>query len=229
MKTDTILTPLLNSPKLPAYIAQMQAYLQAEAEKRTSFYNLINENDKAEFIQGEMIFHSPVKRVHNTVTSLLYQLLNVHIIRHQLGEAGYDKLMIHLTRNSYEPDICFFSHEKSQHFTDEQMLFPAPDFIVEVLSKSTEKIDRGIKMQDYAAHDVSEYWLIHPIKRQIEKYILADEKYRLEKIYTIEDTIKSHAITGFHIEVIAVFERTENMKELQRLIKGEAITEPEGW
>ncbi len=229
MMTDAILTPLLNSPKLPVYFSQIQAFLVEENKKREDFYNLITENDKAEFIQGIVILHSPVKRVHNTVAILLNQLLNTHVMLYQLGEVGYDKLMIHLTRNSYEPDICFWHYEKSQYFTDEQMLFPAPDFIVEVLSKSTEKTDRGIKMQDYAAHGVSEYWLIHPIKRVIEKYILSNEKYWLEKKYTIEDTIKSAVLQDFHIEVIAVFDRIENMKELQRLIKKEPITEPEGW
>lgn len=229
MKTDAILTPLLNSPKLPAYIAQLQAYLQAEAEKRTSFYEVISEKDKAAFINGKIVFHKQEIWLHHCIVQELQLLLGIYANKLELGVVFCHNIMIHLSRNSYQPDICFFNHEKSQYFTDEQMLFPAPDFIVEVLSKSAEKIDRGIKMQDYAAHGVSEYWIIHPIKRQIEKYILAGEKYRLEKIYTIEDTIKSHAITGFHIEVIAIFERTENMKELQRLIKGEAITEPEGW
>lgn len=229
MKTDLILKPLLASPQLPMYLAQIQDYLQEEAKKRTEFYNLITENDKAEFIQGEVILHSPVKRGHNTAASLLHQLINVYVIRNKLGEVGYDKLMIHLTRNSYEPDICFFGYEKSQHFTDEQMLFPAPDFVVEVLSKSTEKTDRGIKMIDYAASGVGEYWLIHPQKRVIEKYILEDNRYWMEKIYTIEDTIKSKVIKDFHISVIAVFDKIENMKELDRLLRNEPISEPEGW
>ena len=43
------------------------------------------------------------------------------------------------------------------------MLFPAPDFAVEVLSPSTQKNNRGIKFDDYALHNVSEYWIIDPI------------------------------------------------------------------
>ena len=73
--------------------------------------------------------------------------------------------MISLTRNDYEPDICYFNKEKSQHFTDDQLLFPAPDLVVEVLSKSTEQTDRTIKFKDYENHNVLEYWIIHPIEK----------------------------------------------------------------
>ena len=37
------------------------------------------------------------------------------------------------------------------------MIFPARDFVVEILSKSTAKKDKGIKHQDYAAHEIREY------------------------------------------------------------------------
>ena len=36
--------------------------------------------------------------------------------------------MITLTRNDYEPDICFFKKEKSDDFVENQTLFPAPDY-----------------------------------------------------------------------------------------------------
>ena len=60
------------------------------------------------------------------------------------------------------PDICFWSKEKADGFLDDQMIFPAPDFVVEILSKSTTKNDRTIKHQDYAAHGIREYWIIDP-------------------------------------------------------------------
>ena len=68
--------------------------------------------------------------------------------------------MITLTRNDYEPDICFFRKDKSDNFTEDQVLFPAPDLVIEVLSDSTEKRDRGVKFKDYQAHKIEEYWII---------------------------------------------------------------------
>ncbi len=80
------------------------------------------------------------------------------------------KVIIELTRNSYEPNICYFRKELADTFTDNQMLFPAPDFIVEILSPSTEKIDREIKFRDYAQHGVREYRIIDPDKETVEQY-----------------------------------------------------------
>jgi Uma2 family endonuclease len=48
------------------------------------------------------------------------------------------------------PDICYFAEPKSRAFTPDQVRFPAPEMVVEVLSESTEAIDRGVKFEDYA-------------------------------------------------------------------------------
>lgn len=45
MKSD-ILSPILNSPKLPTYFAQIQQFIADEAQKRTEFYNLISEKEE---------------------------------------------------------------------------------------------------------------------------------------------------------------------------------------
>lgn len=48
--------------------------------------------------------------------------------------------------------------------------FSAPDLVVEAIAKSTERIDRDIKFEDYAA--VQEYWIVDPPKQLIEQYSL---------------------------------------------------------
>ncbi len=51
-------------------------------------------------------------------------------------------------------------------------------------------IDRGVKKQDYAAHDVQEYCIIDPVRQQIEQYILflpTDKQYTPAKIFTLAD------------------------------------------
>lgn len=50
---------------------------------------------------------------HNTSTVLLSRLMSIYTNIHQLGLVGIEKIMIMLTRNDYEPDICF-SRKKNQ-------------------------------------------------------------------------------------------------------------------
>lgn len=103
------------------------------------------------------------------------------------------------------PDICFFSAEKARDFTDEQMQFPAPDFVVEILSESTKERDRGIKMRDYAAHKIPEYWIIDPKEKTIEQYGLKDKHYELHQ-KVAEGKVTSLIIKGFSIALTDLFE-----------------------
>ena len=100
---------------------------------------------KAEFINGKIIIHSPVKKFHNEISGNLYNILKTFVVEHGLGFVGIEKILVRFTRNDYEPDLCFFNKEKAKKLKKEQSLFPVPDMIVEVLSKGTEARDRGVK------------------------------------------------------------------------------------
>ena len=129
--------------------------------------------------------------------------------------------MISLTRNDYEPDICFFNAEKAATFTADQMLFPAPDFVVEILSRKTARNDRGIKKQDYAAHGIKEYWIIDTQKERVEQYLLLnkdDTDYFMPYIYTIDEDIESRVIAGFNIAVRAIFDDTANQEAMRAMV-----------
>ena len=126
--------------------------------------------------------------------------------------------MISLTRNDYEPDLCFFRKETAQAFTPDQMLFPAPDFIAEILSPSTAARDRGIKFEDYAAHGVGEYWLLDPETEVVEQYVLEGGRYAL-RLKSGSGEIESTMIDGFLIPVRALFDDVAHLREVQRIVQ----------
>ncbi len=99
------------------------------------------------------------------------------------------------------------------------MQFPAPDFVVEVLSDSTEKNDRETKFQDYAAHGVQEYWIIDAEKQTIEQYFLQNESYEL-LLKSKSGEINSVVLPDFKIPIRSVFDETENVKILTELVNG---------
>jgi Uma2 family endonuclease len=142
--------------------------LNDENKRRQRLYNDIDEQMKIEFINGEIITHSPVRREHNEATGLLYKLVDTFVRKNKLCFVGFEKIMTVFTRNDYEPDIVFFDKEKSKLFTKKQVLFPVPDFVVEVLSDGTKAKDRGLKYDDYEIHQVGEYWIIDADKEVVE-------------------------------------------------------------
>jgi Uma2 family endonuclease len=201
---------------LPTLLKELENYWQTEQQKRTDFYELVHEDIKAEFINGNVIFHSPVKGKHWITCTRLSGRLSIYVDDNDLGIVGAEKVMIRCTRNDYEPDIVFFKKETSQHFTDDQLIFPIPDLAVEILSKSTKGNDYGIKFEDYAAHGVSEYWIINTEEESIERFILdnSDEKeenknqeqtYKLYQKLTKTGTLKSFAVKDFEIELTSIF------------------------
>ncbi len=184
---------------------QLQEAVEIEKAKRQEFYDLIHENINAEFINGEIILHSPVMRRHWKVSSALSSRLISHVEENDLGEVGVEKVMIRLTRNDYEPDIVFFNKSKSNLFTEKQLLFPAPDLIVEILSESTKLNDRTIKFDDYARHDVKEYWIIDPEKKCIEQYVNHNNVYELYQKLSQKGLLQSIIIDGFFLNIEDIF------------------------
>ncbi|MGI8642423.1 MAG: Uma2 family endonuclease [Pyrinomonadaceae bacterium] len=207
----------LQMPDAVLFAQKLESALQAEKKKRQHFYEIVEENKKMEFINGEIIFHSPVKLQHNRATTLLGKLLDTFVVKHNLGLMGLEKLLVSLTRNDYEPDICFFGNEKAKSFKRKQMQFPAPDFVVEVLSDSTAKYDRETKFQDYAAHGVSEYWIVDADKKVVEQYFLQNEQYEL-LLKAKDGEIESVVLADFKIPIRAIFDEAENLKTLTSLV-----------
>lgn len=207
----------MKMPNAAILAEQVKSALEAEQAKRRHFYEIIEENKKMEFINGEIYFQSPVKIEHNTATKFLLKLLDTFVDKHDLGYVGVEKILVSLTRNDYEPDICFFGKAKAAKFRKGQMKFPAPDFVVEVLSDSTAKHDRETKFQDYAAHGVAEYWIVDPGKETIEQYVLQNEQYEL-LLKTKDGAITSFVLPDFQIPVRAVFDKKTNLETLARLL-----------
>lgn len=166
---------VLQAPDFPLLANTIHELAQVEAHKRAQFLKDITPNDKWEFINGDVIMHSPAKLKHLVITGKLFRQIGDHSDKTGTGLTLSEKCLISLTRNDFEPDIVWFSTEKAEGFLEDQMRFPAPDFIIEVLSPSTEKYDRGVKMEDYARHGVGEYWIVDPDNNTVEQYLLVGE------------------------------------------------------
>jgi Uma2 family endonuclease len=214
---DEHLAAILESPAAPNMVARLQSALELERQKRLKFYDDIDDDMKVEFINGEIIVHSPVKKEHTDATGFLFQLLNPFVRIAKLGYVGYEKVMSAFTRNDYEPDVVFFDNEKAVHFKKGMWKYPVPDFAVEVLSDGTESRDRGIKYKDYEAHGVLEYWIIDVQDETVEQYFLQDGKFKLH-LKAGQGIITSRTVQGFSIDIRAIFDEKDNLDALKQIM-----------
>jgi Uma2 family endonuclease len=120
-----------------------------------------------------------------------------------------EKALVQTARNDYEPDVSVWLTERAADFADDMLYYPPPDLVVEVLSKSTEDRDRGVKYDDYCREGVSEYWIVDPRVQRVQQYRL-DTDYGGENIYreTVvegQDVLTSSVLPGFSVPVAGFF------------------------
>lgn len=217
----TLLEQLLDVPHVRLVIERLESELEAEADARAAFYDWVSEDQKAEFINGEIIVHSPDASKHIRISGFIVRLLATYADVHGVGEVMFEKAMIRLTRNDYEPDVCFFRKAVSDTFTPDQRLFPAPDLVVEILSQSTARRDTGIKFRDYAAHGIKEYWIVDPDKQHLRQYVLPshdEDEYKSVGTFSGGDVPTSRVLPEFSVSVAAFFDRTANVEALRRVM-----------
>ena len=214
---NALLEQLMESPTLPEMVDELQTRLARERARREKFYEEMAEGQKTEFINGEVIMHSPAKLQHLRVKDNLHSLLQTHVRVARLGLVVGEKALCVFPRNDYEPDICFFGVEKAASLQPRQLKFPPPDFIAEVLSELTEATDRGEKFLDYQAHGVGEYWLIDPEAESLEQYVIRDGQSRLAQ-KSGSGEAASVVVSGFVIPVRAVFDAQLNLAVLRELL-----------
>ena len=71
------------------------------------------------------------------------------------------------------PDLAGWRRDRLPVLPDMAAFTLAPDWICEVLSKSTEEHDREVKMPVYAREGVQHAWLIDPVAKTLEVYTLS--------------------------------------------------------
>lgn len=87
----------------------------------------------------------------------------------------------------------------------------APDWIIEILSKSTSKKDLNEKFDLYENAGVKEYWVIHPFEETlIIFYLNEDGKFEGNLLpYTIEDIVQVKIFPDFELKLTNIFEGVE--------------------
>jgi len=213
------ISEFLAAPDLPLKIKRAAFALEQEGKLREHFRDAILPHEKGEFINGEIIMHSPARHAHNHVSSLISSILGTYVRSKSLGIIVYEKALCGFSRNDYEPDIVWFAPGKAAGITPSTMVYPIPDLIVEILLSSTESRDRGVKFEDYAAHGVKEYWLVDPDGWTLEQYLLPDnaDHFRAEGKFATGD-FSPFSFPGLTIPLAAFFEDKANLAFVRTLL-----------
>ena len=205
MSTTDIIQALKRNRHVDKITAALQEHLAAEQKAREAFWAEAHEDTLAEWIAGRAVLHSPVKGKHFIVSSNLTFAFQSFIRQGFGGILAYETTLVACGRHDFMPDIAYWREARRPELGLESSIFPAPDFVVEILSKSTEKTDRGLKMEAYAEAGVQEYWLVDIKNLAIETYYPGPGSLFIQHTVYQGGRIPCRALSGFELPVRDVF------------------------
>jgi len=160
--------------------------------KRATYEDVLSapENKVAEILDGELFLSPRPASRPSVACSRLYGAL-VPFDDGTKGPGGWCILFepeLHFGENVVVPDLGGWRRERMPVMQDVAFFSLAPDWVCEVLSPSTERIDRGRKLRIYAEAGVSHTWLVNPVERTLEVLRLRDGAWTIVAVCSGSDT-----------------------------------------
>ena len=149
-------------------------------------YNL-PDGERAELIDGVVYDMAPPNRLHQELVSELHYKITDYIKKNngacKVFPAPFAVFLNADDKNYVEPDISVIC-DKSK-LTDKGCN-GAPDWIIEIVSSGSRRMDYYTKLFKYRTAGVREYWIVDPDKKRITVYDL--EHGDIDE-YSFSDTI----------------------------------------
>jgi Uma2 family endonuclease len=175
------------------------------ARRRLTYGDLVRMADdgrRHEIIEGEEFMTPPATADHSSLVAQIAHLLSAWILPRKLGRV-FVEVGVYFGRHTFvEPDVAFLS-VKRKAFLRKPYIHGPPDLAVEVLSPSTEAVDRGRKLVLYRDRGVREYWLVDGAERTIDVYDFGPPRRR--GVYHGAQAFTSQAVKGLRLRVDGVF------------------------
>lgn len=163
----------------------------------------------AEVIDGALELHPRPARAHAVAASALSDELGPPFKRGKGGPGGWILLFepeLHLGEDILVPDLAGWRRERMPVVTTELPYFDlAPDWVCEVLSPSTERLDRIQKLRLYARERVGHVWLVNPTLRTLEVLALDGDAWRLTSTHAGDERVRAQPFDAIELELGALW------------------------
>ena len=160
------------------------------------------DGQRAELIDGQMYMMAPPGRNHQKIASELFTSISSYI-KSKGGScepyfAPFAVFLNEDNKNYVEPDISVVCD--TSKLTDKGCS-GAPDWVIEIVSPSSRKIDYFIKLFKYRSAGVREYWIVDPDKNRIMVYNFESGE---SGEYTFSDTVKAGIYRDLEIDFATI-------------------------
>lgn len=129
------------------------------------------EGQRAELIDGQIYDMAPPSPMHQELVMELSATLRDYIKKNggpcKVYPPPFAVFLNEDDRNYVEPDISVICDSSK---VDNRGYQGAPDFIIEIVSPSSQRMDYLTKLFKYRTAGVREYWIVNPLQRTVQVY-----------------------------------------------------------
>lgn len=123
-----------------------------------------------QLIEGDLFMSPSPHWVHQRISRNIERIIDRYLETNDIGQLFHAPLDVILNEtNVYQPDVLFFRHHGKAKL-GKRCVEGAPDFVVEILSRSTLHLDKDQKLKIYPVAGVQELWLIDPVEKTITDF-----------------------------------------------------------
>lgn len=157
------------------------------------------EGQRAELIDGRMYMMASPALSHQDILVWLsvriFNYIETHKGKCRVVPAPFGVFIRKDDRNYFEPDISVICDRDR---LDERGCHGAPDWVVEIVSPSSRRMDYRLKLPVYKETGVREYWIVDYARRQVSVYLLQESD--TPRVYSFTDTIPVAIYGDFAID-----------------------------
>ena len=156
-----------------AQIREEELFMEKKGRKGYTIADIeaLPDGERAELIDGEMFMMATPMTVHQRILVKLILKIGSYIEQNkgncELLPAPFGVFIKKDDRNYVEPDISVICHGDR---LDEKGCHGAPDWVIEIVSPSSRKMDYVRKTKLYQETGVREYWIVDPNKEMVTVY-----------------------------------------------------------
>lgn len=184
--------------------------MSSPAHRPATYADLLKvpEHLVAEIIDGELHASPRPSPRHAVTSSVLGAELNPPFQQGRGGPGGWwilDEPELHLGSDILVPDLGGWRRTRLRRVPDEAYFTLAPDWICEVLSPTTYRLDRVKKLRVYAREGVAHAWLVHPVERTLEVLRLESGRWVIVGTFGGDAVVRAEPFQGVAIDLLPLW------------------------
>lgn len=160
-------------------------------------YNL-PDGQRAELIDGVIYDIAPPSRIHQKLVNRLCYRINQYIDSHngscEVYPAPFAVFLNKDDKTYVEPDISVICDRNK---LSDRGCEGAPDWIIEIVSPSSQRMDYLTKLFKYHTAGVREYWIVNPVSQTVQVYSFEGDENSAQ--YSFTDTVKASIYDNLEI------------------------------